>query len=146
MPLLVLGAISGDGTKRHADASKSKAVRYKRLGEIDAQWRAEGEELGALSEQAEQAMLPAGLVGGDEIARRQAYLARRAEARAVVEARAAERLGGPYASARAADPTIYLGVATTRLWRWVLYPHRHHSARLACTCGCSLVPFSPTGC
>jgi hypothetical protein len=62
--LLVLGAISGDGTKRHADASKSKAVRYKRLGEIDAQWRAEGEELGALSEQAEQAMLPAGLVGG----------------------------------------------------------------------------------
>ena len=90
--VLVLGAISGDGTKIHADASKSKAVSYKRLGEIDAQLRAEVEELFALSEQAEQEALPAGLVVGDEIARREAYLARLAAAKAVLEARAAERL------------------------------------------------------
>jgi Transposase domain (DUF772) len=57
--VLVLGAVSGDGTKIHADASKSKAVSYKRLGEIDTQLRAEVEELFALSEQAEQQDLPA---------------------------------------------------------------------------------------
>jgi transposase len=90
--VLVLGPISGDGTKIHADASKSKAVSYKRLGEIESQLRAEVEELFALSEQAEQQGLPAGLVVGDEIARRQAALAHLAEAKAVLEARAAERL------------------------------------------------------
>jgi transposase len=90
--VLVLGAISGDGTKIHADASKSKAVSYQRLGKIEAQLRAEVEEVFALSEQADQEALPAGLVVGDEIARREAYLARLAEAKAVLEARAAERL------------------------------------------------------
>jgi len=90
--VLVLGAISADGTKVHADASKSQAVSYKRLGEIEAQLRAEVEELFALSEQAEQEALPEGLVVGDEIARREAYLARLAEAKAVLEAQAAERL------------------------------------------------------
>ena len=90
--VLVLGAISGDGTKIHADASKSKAVSYQRLGEIEAHLRAEVEELFALSEQAEQEAVPAGLVVGDEIARREAYLARLAEAKAVLEARAAQRL------------------------------------------------------
>lgn len=90
--VLVLSAISGDGTKIHADASKSKAVSYKRLGEIEAHLRAEVEELFALGEQAEQQDLPAGLVVGDEIARREAYLARLAEAKAMLEARAAERL------------------------------------------------------
>jgi len=90
--VVVLEAISADGTKVHADASKSKAVSYKRLGEIEAQLRAEVEELFALSEQAEQEALPEGLVAGDEIARREAYLARLVEAKAVLEARAAERL------------------------------------------------------
>jgi hypothetical protein len=90
--VVVLEAISADGTKIHADASKSKAVSYKRLLEIEAQLRAEVEELFAVSEQAEQQDLPAGLVVGDEIARREAYLARLAEAKAVLEARAAERL------------------------------------------------------
>jgi transposase len=90
--VVVLEAISADGTKVHADASKSKAVSYKRLGEIEAQLRAEVEELFALSEQAEQEALPEGLVAGDEIARREAYLARLVEAKAVLEARAVERL------------------------------------------------------
>jgi len=90
--VLVLGAVSGDGAKIHTDASNSKAVSYKRLGEIDTQLRAEVEELFALSEQAEQQDLPAGLVVGEEIARREAYLARLAEAKAILEARAAEQM------------------------------------------------------
>src|SRR6478736_3038225 len=54
MGVLKLGNISIDGTKIHADASKSKAVSYKRLLDIETQLRAEVEELFALSAQAEQ--------------------------------------------------------------------------------------------
>jgi transposase len=89
--LLALGNISLDGSKIHADASKSKAVSYKRLCEIEAQLRAEVEELFALSESAEQQEVPAGMVIADEIALRQARLTRLAEAKAVLEARAQER-------------------------------------------------------
>jgi transposase len=89
--LLTLGNISLDGSKIHADASKSKAVSYKRLGEIEAQLRAEVEALFALSERAEQQEAPAGMVIADEIALRQAHLTRLAEAKAVLEARAQER-------------------------------------------------------
>jgi transposase len=46
--VLKLGTISLDGTKVHADASKRKAVSYKRLLEIEAQLRTEVEELFAL--------------------------------------------------------------------------------------------------
>src|SRR5215211_3700413 len=49
--VLQLGNISLDGTKVHADASKSKAVSYKRLGELEAQLRAEVEALFALGGQ-----------------------------------------------------------------------------------------------
>src|SRR6266571_9167951 len=88
---LKLGNISLDGTKIHADASKSKAVSYKHLLALEAHLRTEVEALFALSEQAEQADLPDGLVVSDEIAIRQARLARLAEAKAVLEARAKER-------------------------------------------------------
>ena len=88
--LVALGNISLDGSKIHADASKSKAVSDKRLGEIEAQLRAEVEELFALSESAEQEAA-AGMVIAEEIARRQDRLARLAEAKAVLEARARER-------------------------------------------------------
>src|SRR5215218_4152195 len=37
--VLQLGTISLDGTKVHADAAKSKAVSYKRLGELEQQLR-----------------------------------------------------------------------------------------------------------
>src|SRR6266487_670895 len=90
--VLKLGNISLDGTKIHADASKSHAVSYKHLLALEAQLRAEVEQLFALSDRAEQADLPDGLVLGDEIAIRQARLARLAEAKTVLEARAAERL------------------------------------------------------
>ncbi len=89
--VLTLGTISLDGTKIHADASKSKAVSYKRLREIQARLRAEVEELFALAERMDERERPDGLVVRDEIARREDYLTRLAEAKAVIEARARER-------------------------------------------------------
>jgi transposase len=90
--VLKLGTISLDGTKLHADASKRKAVSYKRLREMETQLQAEVEELFAPSEQSEQPEVPDGLVVSKEIARRQDRLARLAEAKAVLEARAKERV------------------------------------------------------
>lgn len=90
--VLKLGTISLDGTKVHADASKRKAVSYKRLLELENQLRAEVEELVALGEQNEQPEVPDGLVLRKEIARRQDRLVRLAEAKAVLEARAQERM------------------------------------------------------
>src|SRR5712691_11177038 len=95
--VLKLGTISLDGTKLHADASKRKAVSYKRLQELETQLRAEVEELFALGEQSEQPEVPDGLVVRDEIARRQDRLARLAEAKAVLEARAKERVAAEQA-------------------------------------------------
>ena len=89
--VLQLGRISFDGTKIHADASKSNAVSYQRLLEIEKKLQAEVEELFALGERAEHADLPDGLVISAEIALRTARLARLAEAKAVLEARAKER-------------------------------------------------------
>ncbi len=89
--VLKLGTISIDGTKIHADASKSKAVSYKRLLELEAQLQAEVARLFALGAQADQGSLPDGLVVTDEIARREERLTRLAEAKAVLEARAKER-------------------------------------------------------
>jgi len=91
MGLLNLGNISLDGSKIHADASKSKAVSYKRLLELETQLRREVEELLALGEQADQVELPEGLVVEDEIAFRTERLVNLAEAKAVLEARAQER-------------------------------------------------------
>jgi transposase len=71
--VLEWGAVSQDGTKVHAAASKSQAVSYGRLVELEPQLRA-------------------------AVARRQARLEQLALARAVLEARAAER----YAAEQAA--------------------------------------------
>ncbi len=95
--VLKLGTISLDGTKVHADASKRKAVSYKRLGELETQLQAEVEELFALGEQSEQPEVADGLVVSKEIARRQDRLARLAEAKAVLEARAQERVAAEQA-------------------------------------------------
>ena len=91
--VLKLGNISLDGSKIHADASKSKAVSYKRLGELEAQLRLEVQRLLTLGEQVDQGerALPEGLVLQDEIRRRKDRLVQLAEAKAVVQARAAER-------------------------------------------------------
>jgi hypothetical protein len=89
--VLKLGNVSLDGTKIHADASKSKAVSYQRLLEMLAQLRAEVEQLVALGEQTDSAELPAGLDLADEIAFREGRLVNLAAAQVVLEARAAER-------------------------------------------------------
>ena len=86
-----LGTISLDGSKIHADASKSSAMSHKRLLEQEANVRREVLELLALAERADQQALPDGLVLSDEIAIRQDQLARLAQAKAVLAARADER-------------------------------------------------------
>jgi transposase len=88
---LALGNVSLDGSKVHADASKSKAVSYKRLLELEAFLQKEVEELFALAETADGGQLPEGMNAEDEIERRQQQLARLAEARQVLEARAQAR-------------------------------------------------------
>jgi len=90
MGLLELGNISIDGSKIHADASKSKAVSYKRLLEMELFLQAEVNELFALAEQADS-VLPEGMNLPDELARREDRLKRLAEAKALLLARAAER-------------------------------------------------------
>jgi hypothetical protein len=91
--VLKLGNISLDGSKIHADASKSKAVSYKRLIEIETQLRKEVGDLFELGEQVDQGekQLPEGLVIQDEIAIREERLANLAKAKAVLEERAKER-------------------------------------------------------
>src|SRR6266700_3757101 len=98
--VLKLGTISLDGTKIHADASRHNAVSYKRLLEVETQLRAEIEELFLLSEQSDQRDIPDGLVVREEMARREDRLARLAQAKAVLEARAVERLAAEQATMR----------------------------------------------
>lgn len=89
--VLKMGNISLDGSKIHADASKSKAVSYKRLLELEIILRREVEELFKLAEATEAAELPEGFKIEDEISIRQARLERLGQARQVLEARATDR-------------------------------------------------------
>ncbi len=88
---LQLGNVSLDGSKIHADASKSKAVSYQRLLVIDAYLQTEVEELFALADAAEGKQLPDKLNISDEIERRQQRLKQLGEAKKVLEARAQAR-------------------------------------------------------
>jgi transposase len=88
---LQLGNVSLDGSKIHADASKSKAVSYQRLLAIEAYLQAEVNELFALAEAADGGQLPAEMNISDEIERREQQLARLAEAKKVLTARAQAR-------------------------------------------------------
>ena len=88
---LNLGNISLDGSKLHADASKSHAVSYQRLLELESALRQEVDELFALGEQLEQSDLPTGLDIADEIAFREGRLVNLAQAKQVLEVRAQER-------------------------------------------------------
>jgi len=91
--VLKMGNISLDGSKVHADASKSKAVSYKRLTKLETQLRQEVKDLFELGERADQGdlQLPEGLIIEDEIALRKKRLASLAKAKAVLEVRAQER-------------------------------------------------------
>jgi len=89
--VLKLGHISVDGSKVHADASKSHAVSYGRLLQLERRLRAEVEELLALGEKVDQGSLPEGLELAFEIHLRQKRLLNLDQAKAVLEARAQER-------------------------------------------------------
>ncbi len=89
---LELGNISLDESKVHADASKSKAVSYKRLLAIEAYLQAGVKELFAMAEAADGGQqLPEGMNISDEVERRKQRLARLAEAKKVLEMRAQAR-------------------------------------------------------
>jgi transposase len=95
MDVLQMGNISLDGSKIHADASKSKAVSYERLLTLETQLRQEVEALFVMAAQADGV---AGIDPQAEIERRQQHLAGLAKAKAVLEMRAQAE----YAQARAA--------------------------------------------
>ena len=91
--VLKVGNLSLDGSKIHADASKSKAVSYGRLQELEISLREEVARLFEWGERADQGevQLPEGLVIQDEIAFRKERLENLAKAKAILEERAQER-------------------------------------------------------
>jgi transposase len=91
--VLKLGNLSLDGSKIHADASKSHAVSYGRLVELEMELTQEVQALLSLGEQADQGevALPEGLILEDELNLRQARLVNLGQARKVLEERANER-------------------------------------------------------
>lgn len=92
--VLKLENISLDGTKIHANASKSKAVSYKHLLELEKRLQAEVEELLALTQEAEEGRLPEGMVVETEIDRRQERLLNLRFSKTVLEQRAEDRYQG----------------------------------------------------
>lgn len=85
-----LGNISIDGSKIHADASKSKAVSYGYIEKMEKRLQQEIEELFALAEKADDEK-PADFDSDNEIGRRQKKLMSLMEAKAILDERAAQR-------------------------------------------------------
>src|SRR6516165_4799055 len=101
MGLLRMGTVGLDGTKIHANASRHSALSYEHAGKIEAQLKAEVAELLARAEAADQADVADGMSIPEELARREERLAKLAEARAKLEARAKERFEQEMAAHRA---------------------------------------------
>ena len=91
MKLLKLGTIALDGTKIHANASRHSALSYGHAQKIEAQLEAEVKQLLARAEAADQEPLPEGLSIPEELLRREDRLALIRQAKAQIEAGAAER-------------------------------------------------------
>jgi len=91
MGALQMGTVALDGTKIHANASRHSALSYEHAGKIEAQLKAEVADLLAKAESADKADVPDGMSIPEELERREARLAKLAEARAKIEARAKER-------------------------------------------------------
>jgi transposase len=89
--VLKLGRISVDGSKIHADASKSHAVSYGRLLELEQILESEVAQLLTLAEGVDQGSLPEGLDVEFEVELREARLFNLEEAKKILEARAEER-------------------------------------------------------
>jgi len=85
------GTVSLDGTKIHANASRHSALSYGHAEAIEAQLKAEVQELLALAEEADGANVPDGMNLPEELQRREDRLAAIAAAKAKITARAAER-------------------------------------------------------
>ena len=85
--VLDIGNLHIDGTKIHADASKSKAVSYKRLLEIESRLKAEIAQLLLLAESADS-VIPEGMSVPKEISLREDRLNRLLEAKTVLQERA----------------------------------------------------------
>src|SRR5690606_24842856 len=75
LKLLKVGNVSLDGTKVKANASKHRALSYGHANKIEAQLKAEVEQLLRLAEQADRRDVPDGMDVPAEIARREARLA-----------------------------------------------------------------------
>lgn len=85
------GTVSLDGTKLRANASKHSALSYGHAQKIEAQLKAEVQEMFRLAEAADRSAVPEGIHLPDEIKRREDRLAAIAQAKAKIEARAQER-------------------------------------------------------
>jgi len=101
MGMLKLGTVALDGTKIHANASRHSALSYEHAGKIEEQLKSEVAVLMARAEAADQAEVADGMSIPDELARREERLAKLAEARAKIEARAKERFEREAAEHRA---------------------------------------------
>ena len=94
MGVLKMGTIALDGTKLHANASRHSALSYEHATRIEVQLKAEVADLMAKAEAADTADVPDGMSIPDELGRREERLAKLAQAKAKIEARARERYAG----------------------------------------------------
>src|SRR5258708_882397 len=101
MGMVKMGTVALDGTKIHANASRHSALSYEHARKIEAQLKAEVAELLARAEAADQVEVVDGMSVPEELARREDRLAKLAEARARIEARAKERFEQEMAEHRA---------------------------------------------
>ncbi len=85
------GTVSLDGSKIHANASRHSALSHGHIEKIEAQLKAEVQELLALADAADQSSVPDGVSLPDEITRREDRLAAIATAKTKIEERAKER-------------------------------------------------------
>lgn len=91
MKLLKLGAVSLDGTKIKANASRHKALSHGHASKLEKQLEREINTLLKKAEQSDHADLPDGLSVPEEISRRKERLGAIRKAKAEIESRAAER-------------------------------------------------------
>ena len=85
------GTVSLDGSKIHANASRHSALSHGHIEKIEAQLKAEVQEMLGLAEAADQSSVPDGVSLPDEIKRREDRLAAIAVAKAKIEERAKAR-------------------------------------------------------
>lgn len=91
MGLLKLGTVSLDGTKIKANASKHKALSWSHANQLEAQLKAEVEELLRKAENADHTALPEEMDVPAELARREQRLNTIAQAKEKIQSRAKER-------------------------------------------------------